>query len=786
MNLPPEALRPVKSPKNTKRNRLKDSLKNRPTIAFFVSQLEGDYSETLCKGMIDAAEEHDANLMILPGKPIKSSYTRQSYFNVIYEYVTGNNVDALIISSSTICNFIPRSEFIKFCLRYKPLPVISIGIPIEGIPSVTVNNRPGLIQLLNHLIRVHGKRRIVFVKGPDNHDDAEERYSAYLDALKENGLDFDPDLVVSGDFTFFSAEHAIRILLDERKVTFDTIAAANDEMAFGILEALQKRNIRVPEDICVTGFDNGRGAKYSNPNLSTVKQPTYEQSKKAFETALALINNQKPGNIVLETEMILRESCGCFSEALQLSTPGDPSLRDWNKESMSPEQWMNLFVVENLSAPTVTAAKTAFIKNFIGDCFRELTRDSLDEQIINRLLLDFKSLIYFANLDVDDIFTIQKTLFTLQLWINRLTSHRNNYFIEKFFQMLRFVLTNVVIKIQAAKWDIHHTGIGNLRTILADMVLMIHNQHQQLKAMIPGLQSIGIDSCYLYLYDKEINYRKNRLWHNPPTVNLAMAYNQESWILEKSVKIPWENVLDHQFMPQQKRYTMLFNPLFLSDEQLGLFLCEFNPRNYYLFESLVVEIGCILRLSSMLTERKKISRQLKNALNKLEESNQKLNNISQTDELTGLYNRRGFFNMSAQSLYLAGRTGKTGLLIFADMDGLKNINDSYGHDEGDSAIKVMAGILSQTFAAANIIARIGGDEFAILIIDVDIQRLPFFQECIASNTGAYNQQSGKPYQISISVGAVSFKCETDITIENLLIQADKLLYEQKRLKKKAQ
>lgn len=776
MNFPSKNLSPVKSSQNVKRNR--------PTVAFFVSQLEGDYSETLCKGMIDAAEEHDANLVIFPGKPIKSSYVRQSCFNVIYEYVTSNNVDALIISSSTICNFIPKLEFIKFCLRYKPLPIVSIGIPIEGIPSILVNNRTGLIQLLNHIIRIHGKRRIVFVKGPDNHDDAEERYSAYLDALTENGLDFDPDLVVSGDFTFFSAEHAIRILLDERKVTFDAIAAANDEMAFGILEALQKRNIRIPEDICVTGFDNGRGAKYSSPNLSTVKQPTYEQAIKAFETALTLINNQKPGNITLDTEMILRESCGCLSEALQLFNPGDPGLRNWNKETVNPDQLLNLFVMENMSAPTVIEEKFAFIKSFIGDCFRELTRDSLDEPIINQLLFDFKSLIHRSNLDVDDILTIQKTLFTLQLWINQLINNRSNYFIEKFFQMMRFILTNMVIKIQAAKWDIHHTGIGNLRTILADMVLMIHNRHQQLKSIIPGLRSIGVDSCYIYLYDKEIKYRKNRLWHNPPTVNLAMAYNQAAWILEKNVKIPWKNIFNHQFLPHPRRYTMLFNPLFLSDEHLGLFLCEFNPKNYYLFESLVMEIGCILRLSSMLTEHKKISLQLKTALNELEESNQKLNSISQTDELTRLYNRRGFFNLSARSLYQAGKTGETGLLLFADMDGLKNINDSYGHDEGDNAIKAMADILMKTFTTANIIARIGGDEFAILIIGVDYNLLSNYREWIVYHTAEYNHQSGKPYQLSISMGAVSFKCEVDTKIESLITQADNLLYEQKRLKKK--
>jgi DNA-binding LacI/PurR family transcriptional regulator len=154
-------------------------INKRPTIGFFVSELEGDYTEALCGGMIDAAEDYDVNLIILPGKTIKLSYAGQYNFNVIYEYVNPKNVDAIIMASSVLSGFIKKSQFDAFCSRYKPLPIVSIGIPVDGISCVLTKNQTGFMQILNHLINDHGKQRIAFIKGPDEHVEAVERFLVY-------------------------------------------------------------------------------------------------------------------------------------------------------------------------------------------------------------------------------------------------------------------------------------------------------------------------------------------------------------------------------------------------------------------------------------------------------------------------------------------------------------------------------------------------------------------------------------------------------------------------------
>ncbi len=155
--------------------------------------------------------------------------------------------------------------------------------------------------------------------------------------------------------------------------------------------------------------------------------------------------------------------------------------------------------------------------------------------------------------------------------------------------------------------------------------------------------------------------------------------------------------------------------------------------------------------------------------------------LALTDELTALYNRRGFFLLAGQQLKMAQRTQLPCSLLFADVDGLKQINDTFGHEVGDSVIVDAAQLLKQTFRGADIIARLGGDEFAILIpacsdaVDVLFLRLQ-------ANIDQFNRVAARSYQLAISVGAQVCPLADDASLEHLLAQTDKLMYEHKRLK----
>lgn len=128
---------------------------------------------------------------------------------------------------------------------------------------------------------------------------------------------------------------------------------------------------------------------------------------------------------------------------------------------------------------------------------------------------------------------------------------------------------------------------------------------------------------------------------------------------------------------------------------------------------------------------------------------------------------------------------KGGLVVFSDMDGLKVINDTYGHDAGDRAIIAMGKALRKTFRNIDIVARLGGDEFSIVAIDVAEEFLDIFRRRLDQILEAYNATSGEPFKLSLSLGAVSFSHDDNNRLEKLLTLADSVLYEEKRQKRAA-
>jgi diguanylate cyclase (GGDEF)-like protein len=162
-----------------------------------------------------------------------------------------------------------------------------------------------------------------------------------------------------------------------------------------------------------------------------------------------------------------------------------------------------------------------------------------------------------------------------------------------------------------------------------------------------------------------------------------------------------------------------------------------------------------------------------------------LHTLSSTDDLTGLYNRRGFFAHATQYMKLAHRSHREFLVIYADLDGLKRINDTLGHDAGSQALRDTAQVLRATFRESDIISRFGGDEFVILMLDADHDNV----ECIAgrlqANVACHNQAARHPYELSLSVGIIPFDPDGGMTLEAAITRADEAMYLQKRNRQRA-
>jgi diguanylate cyclase (GGDEF)-like protein/PAS domain S-box-containing protein len=150
------------------------------------------------------------------------------------------------------------------------------------------------------------------------------------------------------------------------------------------------------------------------------------------------------------------------------------------------------------------------------------------------------------------------------------------------------------------------------------------------------------------------------------------------------------------------------------------------------------------------------------------------------DELTGLYNRRGFSTLGQQQLKMADRAKRKMVLLFADFDDLKRINDTLGHREGDQALIEIASVLKDTFRESDIIARIGGDEFVVLAIETDGVSAEILTSRLQENLEARNAEGDHRYKLSLSAGIARYDPEHPCSIDELLARADRLMYEQKQ------
>ncbi len=155
-----------------------------------------------------------------------------------------------------------------------------------------------------------------------------------------------------------------------------------------------------------------------------------------------------------------------------------------------------------------------------------------------------------------------------------------------------------------------------------------------------------------------------------------------------------------------------------------------------------------------------------------------------TDPLTGLMNRRGFFNFAEKQIDIFKRSKRNLTVLFLDLNDLKEINDNFGHNAGDQALLDIAGILRKTFRSSDIIARIGGDEFTVLIIDPqspDIEKI--INSKIKNNLTIHNEKMKREYNLSLSMGFAHFDHFCPSSIDALLVKADALMYEDKQRQK---
>ena len=201
-----------------------------------------------------SATTSEVNLICYPGRLVHSPVGFESQRNVIYRMLDEGTVDGLIVMGG-LNAWLTVEETNDFLQKFRPRPIVTTGIVLDGFPGVTVDNYHGMYEVISHLVTAHQRKRIAFIRGQAGHQEADDRYQAYRDVLARHNIPFDPQLVYQGDFKESGGILGTKVLIDERKVQFDALVAASDNMAIGAMKTLQSRGLRVPTDVAVAGLN---------------------------------------------------------------------------------------------------------------------------------------------------------------------------------------------------------------------------------------------------------------------------------------------------------------------------------------------------------------------------------------------------------------------------------------------------------------------------------------------------------------------------------------------------
>lgn len=291
----------------------------RKTIAVLGAQLSRLADSEFMTGVLESAKTHDTNVIyFVGGKPAALTahgMDRQSYG--LYDLIKPEQFDGVLLTAD-MGHDTSADEIRNFCSLFAPAPVASFAIQAEGVSSFMADNTGGMRSIIRHLIEAHAYQRIAFVRGPRGHLESDLRFNAYLDELKTHDIPFEEQFVMEGDHTVESGRAAVRTLLDERGIQVQAIAASNDRMAFGVMEALQQRGIHVPDKIALTGFDDVKESQLLGVPLTTVHQSFIEAGRQAFGALLNRMNGVQVNDInILPVQLIVRWSCGCLPENVQ-------------------------------------------------------------------------------------------------------------------------------------------------------------------------------------------------------------------------------------------------------------------------------------------------------------------------------------------------------------------------------------------------------------------------------------------------------------------------------------
>lgn len=755
---------------------------DRINIGLFVNSVHNDYTTPMCKGAAIAAEEFDYNLLIVPGREINATWDNieinqyEYQKNVLYSYITKNNIDVLLISLGTIAIFMSDQEIKEFISRYSNIKIVLMEYEVEGYPCILFSLK-GLREAIEHIIIHHNIRKVAFVSGPKGYSIAEKRLDIYKEVLRENDIPYDENYVVYGDFTDYCDEVIIEFLDKIKDNMPEAICCANDSMVCAVKRVCESYGLRVGRDILITGYDDAAFANVMDPPLTTVKSYIMKMGYQAVKFAGECFNNYKVQTRYVDTSLIIRESCGCSADYIISSETA-------NIKSGIPryELISNImdYVLKKSSLDIIPKKQIDDLVFFIESVYNNIIiGNGFEKGEVGTLV---SKLLSPENIGFFSVDTINAMIFSLKKTALESADYNKKVVVYSCFER---IYKSVSIHYAEQSHNVEKRMI-NERFIFSKMTddMMANGKDEDVcfKSMMSKIQELGVISCYIFIYYK---YFLNEAIEETDSENerhdniyLKVFYKDGKCFVpaKENQKLKYDNFLNNEYFKDDRQHTTIMQALYYNEEQYGIMLIEKSIND-------IADTGNISKQMCTSIKLTRFMNLLEGAVENIKKANMVLSRESVSDQLTGVFNRRGFLSESEKLLNsFDGHT--TGAVIFADVDNLKTINDTFGHKDGDFAIIKASQILKDNIGKNAILGRIGGDEFVALIINIDNDGAELIRQNIKQSSYDFNISSDKLYNVNLSTGAYFFDTSNGENIDQLMTKADRVLYENKKKKSK--
>ncbi|MBN1525443.1 MAG: substrate-binding domain-containing protein [Spirochaetales bacterium] len=564
-------------------------------IGLLIRTISNQVRELQWQGVIEGCKKANLDLYCFSGRLVASPEEIIAKNSFLTKIVSDKFLDGLIIWFGGIGPFSGKQDIETFVRHFSSIPVVIGEYALPGIPSIIDDSYCGVKKAVHHLVQHHNNQKILFIRGPQFHWGAMQRYQGYLDALLENNIPVDQRLITP-PADWEKGKNSLNAILDEQNLVpgkdFQSILAASGGLALNSMQILQNRGIRVPDDIAVIGYNNMDRERCATPPLTTVNPHFFEMGEKAVQLLHAhLKGDTSTQQILVPSSLAIRTSCGCLYEAVENVTVSKPfTVRTPDKELLQKELISQIEKALCTGLSSNEYDTVLFLYNELGHI---VTGDNTDSR---HLILHLDTYLRENTFSPAFHSNWQNILTILQRQLETLLSGKQIEAVQSAILELRLKISETSIHSCIRALSEKKNIQVRLREV--DTSYFTHlNAREFSDAFMKKLLKLNIAFCFISLFEETGDHELY--------ARLFLGQKDNTLVADETapIRFPAATIIPEQLMPDKKPLCMLISGIYSTTKLSGYSCIQIISPNGTLYEELGSELNSTINKLQTIEKR---------------------------------------------------------------------------------------------------------------------------------------------------------------------------------------